>query len=299
MRRILAVCTALLLLLGLAGCAGMGGKSEKLTVICTVFPPYDFVRQIAGDNVEVTLLLKPGQESHTYEPTPRDILDIGECDLFISVGGESEAWVADILASVDTPPRTLKLLDCVEPLHEEHDHGDEVDEHVWTSPKNAMAIVTALTDALCELDEKHGDTYRQKATAYQAELTALDTEFAAAVAGGRHNTLVFGDRFPFRYLAEEYGLSCHSPYQGCDSHAEPSAATVAALVDLAKAEAVPVVLYIEFSNQQMADTLAEATGAEKRLFHSCHNVTKAEMESGATYLSLMRGNVAVLKEALS
>lgn len=298
MRRILAVCTALLLLLGLAGCTD-SRKSEKLTVICTVFPPYDFVRQIAGDNVEVTLLLKPGQESHTYEPTPRDILDIGECDLFISVGGESEAWVADILASVDTPPRTLTLLDCVEPLHEEHDHGHEVDEHVWTSPKNAMAIVTALTDALCELDEKHGDTYRQKATAYQAELTALDTEFAAAVAGGRHNTLVFGDRFPFRYLAEEYGLSCHSPYQGCDSHAEPSAATVAALVDLAKAEAVPVVLYIEFSNQQMADTLAEATGAEKRLFHSCHNVTRAEMESGATYLSLMRGNVAVLKEALS
>ena len=298
MRRILAVCTALLLLLGLAGCAGMGGKSEKLTVICTVFPPYDFVRQIAGDNVEVTLLLKPGQESHTYEPTPRDILDIGECDLFISVGGESEAWVADILASVDTPPRTLKLLDCVEPLHEEHDHGDEVDEHVWTSPKNAMAIVTALTDALCELDEKHGDTYRQKATAYQAELTDLDTEFAAAVAGGRHNTLVFGDRFPFRYFAEEYSLSCHSAYQGCDSHAEPSAATVAALVDLAKAEAVPVVLYIEFSNQQMADALAEATGAEKRLFHSCHNVTAEEMASGATYLSLMRDNLAVLKEAL-
>lgn len=297
-KRIIAVFTALLLLMGLAGCTGTGNKEDTLTVICTVFPPYDFVRQIAGDAAEVTLLLKPGQESHTYEPTPRDILDIGECDLFISVGGESEAWVADMLVSLDTPPRTLTLLDCVEPLHEEHDHGDEVDEHVWTSPNNAAAIVAALADVLCELDAAKADTFRQKAAAYQAELTTLDSDFAAAVAAGRHKTLVFGDRFPFRYFAEEYGLVCHSPYHGCDSHAEPSAATVAALVDLAKQEAVPVVLYIEFSNQQMANTLAEATGAEKRLFHSCHNVTKAEMESGATYLSLMRDNLAVLKEAL-
>ena len=160
------------------------------------------------------------------------------------------------------------------------------------------SFARAIARESLETDCITADTYHQQAAAYQEELGALDKEFAAAVAGGRHKTLVFGDRFPFRYLAEEYGLSCHSPYQGCDSHAEPSAATVAALVDLAKAEAVPVVLYIEFSNQQMADTLAEATGAGKRLFHSCHNVTKAEMEAGATYLSLMRGNVAVLKEAL-
>lgn len=302
LKRILAITTALLLLVGLAGCAGTTGQDDGLTVICTVFPPYDFVRQVAGEAADVSLLLDPGQESHTYEPTPKDIITIGECDLFICVGGESEAWVADMLASLDTPPRTLELMDCVEPLHAEHDHdheGEAVDEHVWTSPKNAQDIVAAITDTLCELDTANADTFRRAADAYKADLSALDSDFAAAVAAGQRRTLVFADRFPFRYFADEYGLTYHSAYEGCDSHAEPSAATVAALIDLAKAEQVPVVLYIEFSNQKLADTLAESTGAEKRLFHSCHNVTADEMAAGATYLSLMRQNLAVLKEALS
>jgi len=291
-RRVLAVLLAAVCLLSLAGCGAKGEKKDGLQVICTVFPPYDFVRAIAPE-ATVSLLLAPGQETHSYEPTPRDIMDIQNCDLFIYVGGESEAWVSDMLASMDTPPRTLTLMECVG-MQDTHQH----DEHVWTSPKNALAIVERLEAVLCEIGVADEAALHTAAAAYGDKLRALDAQFAEAVNGATRKTLVFGDRFPFRHFAEHYGLTCASAYDGCDHSAEPSAATVAALADRVKAENIPVVLYIEFSNQKLADTLCEATGAQKRLFHSCHNLTKAELDGGATYLSLMSANLDVLKEAL-
>lgn len=303
MKRIFSALLIAALLLSLCGCAAVSDKAnDRLTVVCTLFPPYDFVRQIAGDAVEVSLLLDPGQECHTYEPTPKDIVDIQNCDLFLYGGGESEAWVEDILASVGDGVRTMPLMDGVDLMEEAHDHDHEdaaYDEHVWTSPRNAVTLTQRITDALCELDEANAAAFRAAAADYTAQLTALDTQFAAAVAEGQRHTLVFADRFPFRYFADTYDLTCTAAYTGCDSHAEPSAATVTALIDQVQAEAIPVVLYVEFSNQQLADTVCEATGAEKRLFHSCHNVTAEEFAAGATYLSLMEQNLAVLKEALA
>lgn len=302
MKRILSLLLAAVLVLSLSGCAALPtNNDDRLQVVCTLFPPYDFVRQVAGEAVAVTLLLDPGQESHTYEPTPKDIVTIQNCDLFICGGGESEAWVADILASIGEDVRVLKLMDCVtldEDAHE-HDHEHEADEHVWTSPKNAVRIVGHITDALCALDTAHADALRAAASDYTAQLGALDKQFQETVDNAARRHFVFADRFPFRYFADAYGLSWDAAYQSCDSHAEPSAATVTALIDRVKAEKIPVVLYIEFSNQQLADTLCEATGATKRLFHSCHNVTADELAAGATYLSLMTDNLSVLKEALS
>lgn len=303
MKRILSLLLAAALVVGLGGCAALPtNNDDRLQVVCTLFPPYDFVRQVAGEAVAVTLLLDPGQEAHTYEPTPKDIVTIQNCDLFICGGGESEAWVEDILASIGEDVRVLKLMDCVtlaEDTHDHEDHEHEADEHVWTSPKNAMSIVGHITDALCELDTAHADTFRATAADYTAQLSALDAQFQATVDTAARRHLVFADRFPFRYFADAYGLSWDAAYLGCDSHAEPSAATVTALIDRVKAEKLPVVLYIEFSNRQLADTLCEATGAAQRLFHSCHNVTADELTSGATYLSLMTDNLSVLKEALS
>ncbi|MBE6756929.1 MAG: zinc ABC transporter substrate-binding protein [Ruminococcaceae bacterium] len=291
-KRITALLLAALCLLGCAGCGVKSRDSDKLTVICTVFPPYDFVRAIAPE-AEVSLLLSAGQESHSYEPTPRDIMDIQNCDLFVYVGGESEAWVADMLATMDDPPKTLTLLECVGITP-----AEEADEHVWTAPPNAIRIVEALEETLCHLTEGDNEALHTAADDYIAALKTLDDQIRAAVQSGARHTLVFADRFPFRHFTDIYGLHAHTAYEGCDHSAEPSAATVAALTDTVKAENVPVVLHIELSNQKLADTVCEATGAQKRLFHSCHNVTKAEIESGVTYLSLMQENLIVLKEAL-
>lgn len=292
-KRIVALLLAAVCLLGCAGCAVREKADGTLTVICTVFPPYDFVRAIAPE-AAVSLLLPPGQETHSYEPTPRDIVDIQNCDLFIYVGGESDAWVEDMLASMEEPPKTLTLLECagISP-------DQEADEHVWTSLEYARNIVEVLKDTLCRLHPADAEALRTNADKYIDALDALDKQFLETVQNGKRRTLVFADRFPFRHFTEDYGLHAESAYAGCDHSAEPSAATVAALADMVKAQNIPVVLHIEFSNQKLADTVCEATGAEKRLFHSCHNVTKAEIENGVTYLSLMKQNLEVLKEALN
>lgn len=293
LKRIVAVVLAAVCILTCAGCRVKNEEDDKLNVLCTTFPPYDFVRAIAPE-AAVSLLLDPGQESHAYEPTPRDIMDIQSCDLFIYVGGESEAWVEDMLASMDNPPRTLTLLQCVG-ITDTHAH----DEHVWTSPKHAQTIVKALRDTLRDAGYPDEEALEAAGDRYLEKLAALDTQFSETVATAPRKTLVFGDRFPFRHFATAYGLTCESAYEGCDHSAEPSAAAVAKLTDFVREQRIPVVLYIEFSNQKMADTLCEATGAEKRLFHSCHNLTKEELDRNETYLSLMTNNLAVLKEALS
>lgn len=314
--RFFAALLALVLLGGMSGCAARTPQPNdgRLRVVCTLFPPYDFVRQIAGDAVDLTLLLAPGQECHSYEPTPRDILAIQDCDLFIYGGGESESWVVDMLDAIEGERRVLSLLDCVDAVEEEHPeganaghiahaHGDEdepeYDEHVWTSPRNAARIAARIADELCALDGDRAAAYRAAAADYTTQLDALDAQFRAAVTNGARRTLVFADRFPFRYFADEYGLQCLAAFPGCESNAEPSTATVARLIDRVRDERIPVVLTIEFSNGKLADTIGEATGAQKREFHSCHNLTAAEFAAGESYLSLMQKNLAVLKEALA
>ena len=309
-RRLIPVLCSMALLCALCVPSALASEGT-LSIVCTIFPAYDFAQQLAGDTAQVRLLLPPGSESHSYEPSPRDIIDIQEADLFLYAGGESDHWVDEILSSMgDAAPRTFRLTDCVTLLAEEtsasmeqeHDHGEEateMDEHVWTSPKNAMLIVAQLCAALCEIAPQNAPAYEDVLTAYLTELEALDAAFEETVAGGKRDLIVFGDRFPFRYFAHDYHLRYDAAFPGCSEDSEPSVRTVISLVETVRAEQVPVIFYIEFSSRKTADVLAEETGAKELLFHSCHNVSAEELEGGATYLSLMWNNVAALKEALS
>lgn len=310
----------------LAGCGTDRGndwkapKESGLRVVTTIFPQYDFVRQIAGEKADVKMLLKPGQESHSYEPAPQDIIAIQNCDVFIYVGGENDAWVEDILDSMpDAGMRTLKLMDCVETVEEEkvpgmeegpgHEHEEEenreelsvheIDEHVWTSPQNAAQITERIARLLAETDPENADFYEGNASVYQEKLLDLDREFREITEHGQRNVLIFGDRFPFRYFADAYGLEYYAAFPGCASDTEPSAATMAFLIEKAKAEKVPAVLKMELSNDNIANAVAEAAGIEVKVFYSCHNLTAEQFEAGETYLSMMEKNAETLKEVLN
>lgn len=339
MKKLLQIC--LLCLLLLIGC----GRQEKtieddgrLKIVATVFPAYDFARAAAGEHADVKLLLPPGAESHSYEPTPADILAVQNCDLFIYLGGDSDAWVETILSAVEPQGETLRMVDCVELLeethvegmqmepghtheheegeacedehhhheHEEEEHEEEsglgrvtgYDEHVWTSPANAAAITHAIGHKLEELDPAHGAQYSAAAESYAAEILALDAEFKAFFDGLTDRTIVFGDRFPLRYFAEEFELDYYAAFPGCSTQTEPSAATIAFLVDKVEREEISTVWYIEFSNHLVADSIAEATETQTAMFHTCHNVSRDELEAGATYLTLMRQNLDTLRSNL-
>ena len=308
---LLCVCLAGALL---SGCGRTEAPSSGLKVVATCYAPYDFARRLLGDRGEAELLLPPGAEVHTFEPSPRDILDIQNCGLFVYVGGESDAWVRNILDGMDSPPPAVTLMDCVDTLYEEEtvagmeseeepaggtDAGAEYDEHVWTSPRNAILICRKLCEALCAADPAGETEYRANLASYTAELEALDAAFTQVVADGARKTLVFADRFPLRYFVEAYGLSYYAAWPGCADDAEPSAATVAFLIDRVREEHIPVVFHIELSNEDMADTVCGETGAKKLQWNACHNVTRAQFDAGVTYLDLMWENVDSLKEALS
>ena len=309
------IAPALLCALLLTACARLDREPEdpdKLQVVATIFPAYDFARAAAGELAEVTMLLPPGAESHSYEPTPADILAVEGCDLFVYLGGESDHWVETILENVDFRGRALRMVDCVELLEEEtregmqaapghghggHGHGEvvDMDEHVWTAPGNAAAITRAVGEALAELDGARAGEYRAAAEAYAGEIGDLDRAFSAFFDGLDRRTMVFGDRFPLRYFAEAYDLDYYAAFPGCGAQTEPSAATVAFLTEKVRREGLETVWYIEFSNHLVADSIAEAAGAGTAMFHTCHSVSRAEVEAGATYLSLMEGNLETLR----
>jgi zinc transport system substrate-binding protein len=289
-------------------------KDGKISVVTSIFPPYDFVREVAGDGnqgslVNLAMLLPPGAESHSFEPTPRDIIAIENCDVFIYVGGESDEWINRILEPIDTQKvRILSLLECVDTMEEEivegmeeeeeEEEGVAYDEHVWISPENAVLIVRAIAEVLAEADPENAAYFRSNANAYTAKLDELDAALRELVTGAKRKTIVFGDRFPFRYFADAYGLSYFAAFPGCSTETECSAATIAFLIDKIKNEGIPAVFHIELSNERMADTIVEATGARKLLFHACHNISKNDFEKGLGYLDLMKGNIENLREAL-
>jgi len=327
------LCLLLLCSLLLSSCGGKAPEAEpsdELKIVATIFPAYDFARAAAGDLADVELLLPPGTESHSYEPTPADILAVQECDLFVYLGGESDTWVETILESIEMRGTALRMIDCVELLeeehvegmqmapghshdhdgeacHEEHHHEEEesdhpglgevvgMDEHVWTSPVKAAEITVAIGEQLAELDEENAERYIANAMSYSRQISDLDVEFRAFFEDLLNRTIVFGDRFPLRYFAEEYDLDYYAAFPGCGTQTEPSAATVAFLTGKVMEEKLPAIWYIEFSNHLVADSIAEAAGVETAMFHTCHNVSKAELEAGATYVSLMENNLETLK----
>lgn len=303
MKRLIAILLCLCLIL--CGCTAQPEKPHdetKLQIVCTSFPAYDFAREIAGDRAELTLLIKPGSEVHSYEPTPKDMIRIQESDLFICNGGESEQWAKTLI----TPElNTIYMMDCVDTVEESadgiynaEDGEPELDEHVWTSPLNAIKISEEICNALCKLDTDNAEEYKMNFAAYKAQLMALDREFRQVIKNSGKHTLVFADRFPMRYFALEYGLDCYAAFPGCSSETEPSAKTVAYLIDRVREDKIPAVLYMEFSNQKMADVICEDTGCKKLPFYSAHSVSAEQFEQGVSYLDLMRINLNSLKEAL-
>lgn len=290
-----------------------GFSQKKLTIVTTMFPQFDFTRAVAGDKADITMLLKPGAESHSYEPTPKDMKKIHKADLFIYTGAENDAWAESLLKNMGSKaPKTIAFLELVDTVEEEivegmtaeeeehHHDGEEVelDEHVWTSPLNAVKIVSAICDELCAIDAANADYYKKNAAKYIDELLTLHKSFEEVVKNANRKIFVFGDRFPLRYFADLYGLEYYAAFPGCATDVEASASTIKFLINKVKEEKIPVVFTIEFSNGKIADTICESTGAKKLEFHSCHTVSADDIKKGETYISLMKRNVIVLREAL-
>ena len=301
---------------------GDGEGGRKLKVAATLFPYYDFVRQVAGDQVELSLVIPAGMDSHSFEPTPRDIRIMQEADVIIANGGAMEHWVDQVAVSMMDYVDVLEeeIVEGMEHSDEGHGHvhvhedGEEeaaeppeedesryeieYDEHIWTSPVNAMRMVGVIAETLTERDPDHGAMYQAGAAAYLEELERLDKEFREVRDSAVHDMIVMGDKFPLRYFADTYGLRYRAAFSGCSSDTEPSARTIAYLIDKVKEEGLPVIYYLELSSHRVAEIIGEETGAVPLLFHSCHNVTRRQFEEGVTYLELMEQNVKNLREGL-
>lgn len=284
-------------------------SNGKPTVVVTSFTAYDFVRAIAGDKVNIEDILSPGVEMHSYEPSPSDLAKIQHADLFIYIGGETESWTDEILPTLDTShTKVLKLMDTVTVIEEEEIDGAEpeeeeeeegaFDEHIWTSPANAMEMVKSIADELSEIDAENSSIYAQNADTYIAEIKKVQSKIREIVDHKVRDRLIFGDRMPMQYFLNEFGLEVSAAFNGCSTETEPSAATIAYLIDKVREEKVPVVLYIELGNYKVANTIAQETGTQVMQIQTLHNVSKTDFENGETYVSLMTRNLDVLKKAL-
>ena len=328
---LMALCLGAAILSGCAGSAssapgassaGASGEEKSLRVVATIFPVYDWARQVVGDlsGVELVWLQDTGVDLHSYQPSAADLLNLSSCDLFLYVGGESDSWVAGALEEAVNPDlQALNLLEALgdkarpetltegmqaEEDHDGHDHEEEetADEHIWLSLRNASLLTGALADALGRLDPDNADAYAANAAAYQAQLAGLDAEYQAAVEGASASALLFGDRFPFRYLADDYGLEVYAAFPGCSAETEASFETVAFLAGKVDQLGLPAVLTIEGSDQRVAQTIIQNTAAKNAALlrlDSMQGTTARDAADGASYLSIMESNLAVLKTALA
>ena len=329
MKKIVVLSVVLLILaLGVTGCApNTAAKNAdnpgKISIVTTIFPVYDFARAVAGDQAELTMLVKPAAEVHSYDPSPADIIKIQDADVFIYIGGENDAWVSTILESMDiSDKKIIRLMDAVKPVAEETVEGMEAeaeevtaentekesapaepeieyDEHIWTSPKNAILMVDEIAAALAEVDTSNAAVYTNNAAAYTAQIQAVDDEIAGIVTASPNKLLVFGDRFPFRYFVDEFGLEYQAAFPGCSTDTEASAGTLAYLMNTIQEQNIKYVYYIELSNQNIARAISEQTGAQQLQLHSAHNVTKDDFEAGVTYVSIMQQNAENLRKGLT
>ena len=293
----------------ITGCVSQK-ENQSFRIVVTNFPCYDFVRAITqGDNdISIKMLIKPGMDSHSYEPSPQDMAAVKESDLFFYVGGESDQWVNQLISDMDQK-KVVKMISLVSHLQlEEHVKGmqkekkeeeDEYDEHVWTSLKNAQEIITRLTVRMCQLDKKHAASFQKNAENYIKKISSVDSTIKDIVRHAKRKEIVVGDRFPLLYFAKEYGLSYYAAFPGCSEQTEPSAATLSYLIDKTKKDHIPAVLKIELSNGQIARTIAQETGAHVLTIQSMHNVSVKDYRNKETYVSIMRKNANVLKEALN
>ena len=335
MKRIASLFLALVLAFSLCACAAPAEKADdgKLQIVTTLFPYYDFARAIVGERADVTLLLSPGREAHSFEPTPLDAVTISEADVFLYNGGEGEYWVDSMLdAAGEHITVVARMMDYVDALdeeyvegmqgadghdhdhdhdehdeHDDHDHDEEAhdsdaveyDEHIWTSPKNAVLLCRAVCDAICQADPENADFYRANCDDYCAQLEALDARFADLCENALRKFLVFADRFPMLYFCREYGLEYRAAFHGCSGDTEPSLATIKFLIDKVEEESIPVVYTIDFGTKKVAAVVSECTGAAVGTLYSMQTVSRADFDAGETYLTLMERNYEALRKGLS
>lgn len=336
MKKFFSLFLSAVLLTGmLSGCATTSSANtdqtqdkKSLHIVTTIFPEHDWVREVLGDlasDAEITFLLDSGVDMHSYQPSAADIMDISTCDLFIYAGGESDAWAADavknatnknmqVINLMDVLGENAKEEEVVEGMQAErghdHDHDDdedeheeetEYDEHVWLSLKNAQLFVSAIADSLSNIDPTHADTYAANASAYNGKLAHLDTDYQAAVDAAPIHTVLFADRFPFRYLVDDYGLSYYAAFSGCSADTEASFDTIIFLANKVNELGLHSILTIENSNDKIANTIIQNTQSRDqqiRVLNSMQTVTAQDVASGTTYLSVMEENLHVLSAAL-
>ena len=323
MKKFTALLLTFVLFLSLCPVSGLAEEAGKIRVVTTIFPIYDWVREVAGDtgNTEITLLLDSGVDLHSFQPSAQDILKVATCDLFIYVGGESDEWAEDALAEAVNPDMVVislvealgenaKAEEIVEGMEaeEEEEEGEEgeeeeeeIDEHVWLSLRNAQVFTSAIADALAQKDPANADSYRANAEAYGAKLAALDAAYAGAVDSAAHKTLLFGDRFPFRYLTDDYGLTYYAAFVGCSAETEASFETIVFLARKADELGAKTIYTIENSDKSIAQTIINSTASKDQTIaelNSLQSVSMAQADGGDSYISLMRRNYDVLKETL-
>lgn len=314
------IITLCVLVLPFAGCASgnSAGGTGKLKIVATVFPQYDWLKNLTNgaENIDLTLLLDSGTDLHSYQPAAEDMITISTCDLFVYVGGESDSWVEDALKEAVNPGlRAVSLMkvlgsevreeETVEGMQtEQSDDRDEpeYDEHVWLSLRNAEKICDSLTDTLCEIDGANAETYKSNGEKYKSELDALDKKFVSMVDGSKYGAVLFGDRFPFRYLTDDYKLSCYAAFAGCSAETEASFETVHFLSEKLKELNLPAVLTLEKSDKKIAETVIEASkrkDVEVLTVDSMQSVVAEDIDSGASYLSIMEKNFDAFTKALN
>lgn len=297
------------IMLTLCACTSEPVKSEELSIVCTAFPQYDFAKNILGTDKGLTLLLDGKEDFHSYEPNAADIIAIGSADLLVYIGNDSEKWIEKTVAASSNPSlRTFAITDAVTVLEEEtvegmqteHDEHEESenDEHVWLSLKNARLITEKLCEEICAVDPQNAEKYKSNAEEYITQLEELDKEYAFTVSQAARKTLIFADRFPFRYLVEDYGLEYYAAFPGCSAETEASFETMATLIDKTVASGVPYVFIIDGSDGSIAEAVSKSTGAGILVLDSCQSVSTDDIADGKSYLGAMKNNLEALGEVL-
>ncbi len=317
MKTLLALLLALCLLAGLFTGCGENKRSDKLTVVVTIFPVYDWMKNVLGErlaDVDLILLEDTGADLHNFQPTPHDIYLVTTCDVFVYVGGESDKWVADVLRQATNKDMlVLNLLDELgeaareeAPLEgmesEEEEAEDAKDEHIWLSPKNAILLLPVLQRAMETKDPENAETYRAAGAAYQKRLEDLDRAYAEAVEGAAQRSVLFADRFPFLYLTEDYGLTAYAAFSGCSAETEASPAMIRRLAGKVDELGLNCVFVLENANRRTAETVISETRAKSAQIlelNSMQSVTGRDAESGADYVKIMEENLSVLRKALA
>ncbi len=313
MKKIISILIcAVLCMAVMCSCGNNGTSHGGLKIVCTAFPQYDYAKNILGTSDGLTLLLDDGADLHSYEPTATDIIEIASSDLFIYIGGVSDSWVEGALKSADSDSlKTVALMDLVETyevdyvagMEKEHNHihtqEHEKDEHIWLSLRNSAEITKVLCEIICEVDSANAEKYKANAEKYINSLHELDGEYKAAVESAKRKTLLFADRFPFRYLIEDYSLEYHAAFSGCSSESEASFQTMAFLIDKTKELSLPAVIITESSDGSIAEMICAETGTKTLVLDSCQSVSSADIEKGTSYLDIMRNNLEILREALN